>query len=295
MISTQALSQPAEKMLILGEQGFDYATLDTQTRIVLEQRTDEIKSLIRRSANDIIDIGQKLSEVKEQLGHGSFMNWLKSEFNWSVATATRFMQVSEQFKFVNLTNLQIAASALYLLAAPSTPEKARTEALERATVGEAITNTEAKAIVTRHKNTAKPRGDKTVTVDVPSEAVGWVASPTAMPQKVAQTVETQSAAVVKSSEDKLPGKTTEAPAHFQISNRSHDIAPSANSGDYPPQNQAKLGRRTPIEVGHRICLTDFEQQDHKWLGEVAEVKEATATDIEVVIKISLQPNDTKLR
>lgn len=295
MISTQALSQPAEKMLILGEQGFDYATLDTQTRIVVEQRTGEIKSLIRRSANDIIDIGQKLSEVKEQLGHGSFMNWLKSEFNWSVATATRFMQVSEQFKFVKLTNLQIAASALYLLAAPSTPEKARTEALERATVGEAITNTEAKAIVTRHKNTAKPRGDKTVTVDVPSEAVGWVASPTAMPQKMAQSVEAQSDAV-EQSEDKLPGKTTEAPAYyFQVNNRSHDIAPAANSGNYPPRDQAKMEMQSLIEVGHRICLTDFEQQDHKWVGEVAEVKEATATDIEVVIRILLQPNGTKLR
>lgn len=282
-------------MLILGEQGFDYATLDTQTRIVVEQRTGEIKSLIRRSANDIIDIGQKLSEVKEQLGHGSFMNWLKSEFNWSVATATRFMQVSEQFKFVKLTNLQIAASALYLLAAPSTPEKARTEALERATVGEAITNTEAKAIVTRHKNTAKPRGDKTVTVDVPSEAVGWVASPTAMPQKMAQSVEAQSDAV-EQSEDKLPGKTTEAPAYyFQVNNRSHDIAPAANSGNYPPRDQAKMEMQSLIEVGHRICLTDFEQQDHKWVGEVAEVKEATATDIEVVIRILLQPNGTKLR
>jgi hypothetical protein len=225
MILSQPLSRPIEQTSTPEEQGFDYATLDAQTRIVVEQRTGEIKSLIRRTATDIIDIGQKLSEVKEQLGHGSFMNWLKSEFNWSISTATRFMQVSEQFKFVNLANLHIAASALYLLAAPSTPSKARTEALERATVGGAITHTEAKEIVTRHKNTAKPKGDKTVTFEVPPETVGWGASPTAMPQKMAQTVEAQSAAVVKPSEDKLPGKKTEAPAHSQVSNCSHDIAP----------------------------------------------------------------------
>lgn len=118
MVSNELQSSSTQQPLTPDEQNFNYEILDIETRIIVQQRTSEIKTLMHRTAQDTIDIGQKLIEVKERLGHGSFINWLKSEFTWSVSTATRFMQVSEQFKFVNLVNLHIAASALYLLAAP---------------------------------------------------------------------------------------------------------------------------------------------------------------------------------
>jgi hypothetical protein len=129
---------------------FDYTALDSDTRSVIKQKTSEIKKLIRRSAQDIIDIGQMLTEVKEHIGHGSFRAWLQAEFNWSVATANRFMQVAEKFKCLNLIHLDIATSALYLLARPSTPEEAHQEALERAAQGETITHAAAKEIVAHH-------------------------------------------------------------------------------------------------------------------------------------------------
>lgn len=166
-------------------QAFDYGALDTETRIVIQQRTSEIKSAMRRTATDIIDIGQKLTDVKEQLGHGHFRNWLKAEFNWSISAATKFMQVSEQFKCVNFTHLNITASALYLLAAPSIPKKARGEALERATQGEAITHTEAKAIVTRHKKAA---AIKPVTVDVVAKTMETSSTTAAEPVEAPQTI-----------------------------------------------------------------------------------------------------------
>ena len=130
---------------------FDYNTLDTETRIVVQQRTSEIKTLMRRSAQDIIDIGQKLIEVKQRLGHGHFGGWLDAEFSWSEPTAQRFMRVFERFKSVKLTDLSIAPSALYALAAPSTPEPARAEAIERAQAGEPITHSAAKAIIEEYK------------------------------------------------------------------------------------------------------------------------------------------------
>lgn len=129
---------------------FDYAALDAETRIVVQQRTGEIKSLMRRTAQDIIDIGQKLIEVKARLGHGSFGVWLKAEFEWSQYTAINFMRVSE--KFGNFPNLgDIAPSALYLLASPSTPDAARDEALQRAATGEVITFSSARDITSKHK------------------------------------------------------------------------------------------------------------------------------------------------
>jgi hypothetical protein len=135
---------------------FDYGQLDVETRIVVRQRTDEIKTLVRRSAQDIIDIGNKLIDVKAMLGHGEFGPWLEGEFGWAERTAQTFMQVAHYFKSANFADLKIGASALYLLAAPSTPEPARIEAIQRAEAGEAITHSTAKAIVAQHKPTPPP-------------------------------------------------------------------------------------------------------------------------------------------
>ena len=103
-------------------EGFDYGTLDSETRIVVQQRTGEIRSLVRRSAQDVVDIGVKLGEVKQRLGHGGFGRWLEAEFQWSDSAAQKFMAVANRFKSVKFTDLTVAPSALYLLAAPSTPE-----------------------------------------------------------------------------------------------------------------------------------------------------------------------------
>lgn len=144
---------------------FEYSGLNDETRTKVQQYTNVIKGLMRRTSEDIIDIGQKLIEVKQYLGHGNFLKWLKSEFNWSVSTATKFMQVGEQFKFVNFTNLNITASALYLIAAPSTPKEAREEVLQQATLGENINYSKAKTIIHKYKKKAKLSADMMVAVN----------------------------------------------------------------------------------------------------------------------------------
>jgi len=139
-------------MTIVQSSLFDYMQLDTETRIVVQQRTEEIKVLVRRSAQDIIDIGSKLIDVKARLGHGNFGGWLESEFGWSVPSAARFMQVAAKFGDIQIYQIdKFGASALYLLSAPSTPEPARIEAIERAQAGETITHATAQQIVTEHK------------------------------------------------------------------------------------------------------------------------------------------------
>lgn len=133
-------------MTIVQTNIFDYAALDSETRIVVQQRTSEIKALMKRAASDIIEIGQKLIEVKARLGHGNFRPWLKIEFDWSQDTAHNFMNVAS--KFGNFPNLDgMAPSALYLLAAPSTPEEARAEAVALAEQGEPITYSRARELI----------------------------------------------------------------------------------------------------------------------------------------------------
>ncbi len=128
---------------------FDYAALDPETRIVMQQRTGEIRTIARQAAGDIIEIGAKLSEVKACLGHGQFGAWLGAEFGWSQESAQRFMRVAERFQ-----NRQIdgfAPSALYMLAAPAVPDEARQEALDRAAQGQRIGVNAARQLVQAHQ------------------------------------------------------------------------------------------------------------------------------------------------
>ncbi len=128
------------------KQRFDYTILEPETYQVVKVQTGEIRALMRLSFESIIQIGQKLKLVKQHLGHGYFRTWLESEFDWSIWTATKFMQVAERFDETSFSGLDIAPSALYELAAPSTPEAARDEALARAASGESISYTTAKAL-----------------------------------------------------------------------------------------------------------------------------------------------------
>jgi hypothetical protein len=144
---------------------FDYSVLDTVTRLRVQQSTNEIKALMRRSSKDIVDIGQRLLEIKQCIGHGSFLKWIKSEFNWSLSAATKFMQVGEQFKSVNFTNLNITASALYLIAAPSTCQPARAKVLELASSGQNITYTKAKELISQYKKNLKFSLNESPTID----------------------------------------------------------------------------------------------------------------------------------
>jgi hypothetical protein len=165
MNSSQLLSELPEDMSTELALEFDYGKLNTEIRMVVQQRTNEIRNLIRNTSQDIIEIGERLIDVKAQLKHGNFRNWLKAEFDWSIKTASRFMQVAEKFKCVTLTHLDISASALYLLASPSTPEEARTEVLKRANQGENITYSKAKVIISNYKKAVKPKPEKSVNFD----------------------------------------------------------------------------------------------------------------------------------
>ena len=108
---------------------------------------------------DVIEIGRHLSEAKveiKELGR-SWRDWLEAEFEWSDQQARRFMHIFERKSGLNkLLNADLPISALYLLAAPSTPETARTEIAERAQRGEVIPLLEVKRAVDAAKARRSP-------------------------------------------------------------------------------------------------------------------------------------------
>jgi Protein of unknown function (DUF3102) len=136
--------------------------------VALNEHVIEIRKLARTTISNIVEIGRRLTECKKLAGHGNWLPWLEREFGWSESTALRFMRVYELGKSVTMTDLNLSVMTLYLLAAPSTSEKARTEIIKRAKAGEIITPTLVRSI--RELDTARPPGIATVrTITAPIE------------------------------------------------------------------------------------------------------------------------------
>jgi len=154
---------------------FDYDSLEAGQRSIIQQRTGEIRERLRRSAQDVWEIGQKLSDVRSRLKYGQFLTWIKAEFGWSQRTAYNFINVYETFgdRFANLAKVNIATSLLYQLASPSVPEELREQILRAAEQGDTMTAKELKATIqkrrlksaankekSREKKAAKAQGKK---------------------------------------------------------------------------------------------------------------------------------------
>lgn len=119
------------------QQTFNYFALDSDVAIEARAAAERIKIRLRRTAEDIVEIGKELVEIKNKLTHGQFLPWIKAEFSMSVDTAGRFMQVASRFGDIP----QIAEfnpSVLYQLAAPSTPDEVVEKATEKAEAGEKV-------------------------------------------------------------------------------------------------------------------------------------------------------------
>ncbi|MDV2994658.1 MAG: hypothetical protein N4J56_004312 [Chroococcidiopsis sp. SAG 2025] len=144
---------------------FNYTELEAEISQFVQQQTGEIQALVKRTAQDIIEIGQKLNAVKEKLKHGRFIDWIEAEFHWSYPTAARFMQVADRFGSQIYQIDKFAPSAMYELAAPSTSKQAMEEAIALAASGESITYSKAKALKKKYKvSSAKPKLEAQPTV-----------------------------------------------------------------------------------------------------------------------------------
>jgi hypothetical protein len=118
-----------------------------------------IRAHSKRAVGAIAEIGRELVIVKARVEHGKYTAFVTERLGWSEAAAKRFISVYEMIKTLNLSDLeslQIDASSLYLLAAPSTPEAAREEVLERAATPEGITHAATKHVVANHKAAVAP-------------------------------------------------------------------------------------------------------------------------------------------
>lgn len=130
--------------------GFDYQALQSEQRILVQQRTSEICTLLRQQVYNAIEIGQKLLEIKQSLKNDNlYRQWIEAEFPWEKSAANRFEHVALRFSNVpnwDMLNGSFDLSALYILAAPSTPADVVDRAIELAESGERVSHARAKAL-----------------------------------------------------------------------------------------------------------------------------------------------------
>lgn len=125
---------------------FDYSLLTPEQA----QRTQDAEvRIIGRTQKAILDNGKDLRTVKADIGHGHFLNWIRS-LGISESTAQNWMAIAENFGEIP-TGWVFENHALYLLSTSKVPESAREEAKQRAEDGEKITEEVAKQIRDVHK------------------------------------------------------------------------------------------------------------------------------------------------
>src|SRR5436190_867105 len=158
--------QPKAELVPVAE-GFDYSPLDPQVAGQLREKAARIRERVRKTLEEIIEVGNDLVAVKEALPHGQFGPWLKSEFGWAERMAQNFMAVAQAFgpKTAIIADLAIQPTAAYLLAAPSAPDEARQTAIERAEACEQITTAVAKEILAETRKKKRPKQQKALSAD----------------------------------------------------------------------------------------------------------------------------------
>jgi hypothetical protein len=100
-----------------------------------QRHAEAIRVLGKRIARDIIEIGERLIEVKGALPHGAWLPWIDAEFGWSQQTARNFMDVADRFgslKSQDIGDFTIEASALYALSGPKVDQQLREAVVEAA-------------------------------------------------------------------------------------------------------------------------------------------------------------------
>ncbi len=125
-----------------------YDSIDANLVPVINGIVDRVKMRMKKTVENIVEIGTELNSAKNLLKHGQFGEWLKAEFHWSVSTAERYMRVADRFPDIRQIE-GFAPSVLYALSSPSATTEAVDEALA---AGPDITVAETSEIVDRHKD-----------------------------------------------------------------------------------------------------------------------------------------------
>lgn len=108
---------------------YDYGLVSAKHRRAVQDAAVDIRRKQRRMLEDMLAIGRRLMEVKDLLPPGGFERWVKDEFDLSIRTVYNMMTAAQVYSDEKRVQrvAPLSDRAVYMLAAPSTPEEARLE------------------------------------------------------------------------------------------------------------------------------------------------------------------------
>jgi hypothetical protein len=118
----------------------------------LARRVERIKSIEKGTLASVVEIGRELIAAEAECEHGSWANWLRTNFSWSVRTALRYRKTAEFSTAcddcaygpdVTLGDMDISLSALYFVA---TMDKAVAKSIALKAIGTRVTLNVAREI-----------------------------------------------------------------------------------------------------------------------------------------------------
>lgn len=127
---------------------FERSLADKSLANYLKQEASEIKTILKRTVENTIEIGRRLTKIKKTLPHGDFYPWIEQEIGLHSSTVLHFMRVWQTFGDCReqISQLGLNVSILYVLSAPSTPEELRSKVLTKAQKGEPVSIAEVKQL-----------------------------------------------------------------------------------------------------------------------------------------------------
>ncbi len=131
---------------------WDYSQVAPVDRRTVEEAAVDILANGQRMQESTVAIGERLIAVKRLLEHGQFGDWCVTEFGMSQRTAQNLMNIARTFDGKSAEISLLSDSSLALLAAPSTPEPARQQAIDEAQqTGKSPSVQRTKEIIAEHR------------------------------------------------------------------------------------------------------------------------------------------------
>ncbi|BCG92590.1 DUF3102 domain-containing protein [Mesorhizobium sp. 131-2-1] len=147
-----AKAKKVAKAAVTGHSGFDYRQIeDAAVRERAELIAAEIKANLETVGKAFLDNGRKLLAIKNDLGHGQFLSWLASEFEWSERTANNYMSVAQHFGDEFHVVSYLPSQTIYRLASKSVCQKVRTKVIAAAKSDKRLTADQVEAALGKTK------------------------------------------------------------------------------------------------------------------------------------------------
>ena len=126
-----------------------YAEMSREEGTEARKHAERIRSIVQRTAKDMLEIGRRLIEVRNLLLPGTWGRWLETEFHWSQPVASNIMRAAARFADVDCATF-FQPSAMYALIRNKVDPKAIDEAIEIARTGRIVSRKTACELVAKY-------------------------------------------------------------------------------------------------------------------------------------------------